>query len=173
MRLFIAIELPEEVKEELIRLQNEFSGLGKINFVRAFHLTLKFLGEVPDEKVSKIKERLKGISFEPFKVKLSNVGAFPNENYIRVIWVGLESEKINELQKKIDDCLEGLFEKEKRFSAHVTLGRVKLISDKQKLKDKLKKEVKDLGFPVNKFKLIKSELKSDGPVYSDLEVYCL
>lgn len=173
MRLFVAIEMPEKVKEELIRLQNEFSGLGKINFVRAFHLTLKFLGEVPDEKLSEIKERLKKISFEPFKAKLSRVGAFPNENYVRVIWVGLESEKINELQKKIDNCLEGLFKREERFSAHVTLGRVKFVGDKQKLKDKLKKEVKDLEFPVNEFKLIKSELKSDGPVYSDLEVYPL
>ena len=171
MRVFIAIEMPEEVREELVRIQDKFSGLGKINFVKTFHLTLKFLGEISDDKVEGVKKRLKEVKFESFNVKLGGLGVFPHENYVRVMWVGLESERIIGLQRKIDDCLEGLFEREKRFSAHVTVGRVKFVNDKEGLKGMLKEEVKKIEFSVKGVKLIKSELTPEGPIYSDLEIY--
>ena len=103
MRTFIAIELPETIKEYLKEIQKELTGI-KASFVKDFHLTLKFLGEVSEDKIEKIEEKLKEVNFEPFKVTLSNTGVFPSESYIRVVWVGLEPEdKIIEIQKKVNE----------------------------------------------------------------------
>jgi len=172
MRTFIALEIPEKINKTLKEIQKKFEGLGKINFTKVpYHLTLKFLGEITEDQASKIKDLLKEIKFESFELELSDLGVFPNENYIKVLWVGVKRDKVNELQQQIDSKLETLFGKDKRFHAHITLGRVKFVKDKQKIKELLKTKIPDLKFEVKEFKLIKSELTSEGPVYKDLETY--
>lgn len=170
MRLFIAIELPEEVKDYLIELQKQFTDI-KAKFVRKeqMHLTLKFLGET--EKLDEIKEKLSEVKTEPFETALSELGVFPSENYVRVLWVGLKnSEKIIELQKKIDSSLSEIgFARDKRFHSHVTLARIKFIQDKPGFVKKLKEtKVEEKGFKVEKVYLIKSTLTREGPVYETL-----
>ena len=69
------------------------------------------------------------MNFSNFNIKLHGVGVFPNENYIKVIWVSLNpKEEVIGLQQKIDSELLNLFPKDQRFSAHMTFGRVKFIS---------------------------------------------
>lgn len=172
MRLFIAFDTDDEVKKELSAVQKKLRH-SKLNLTKEFHLTLKFLGEVEEESLAEIKQRLKKVSFEKFEAQLSNIGVFPSEDYINVVWIGLEpKEKITELQKKIEDSLEGLFPKDNRFHPHITLARVKFIEDKKQFKDNLKNiKVEKIKFSVAKFSLMKSTLTSEGPVYKVLEEF--
>ena len=176
MRLFIAIEIPEEIKDYIVKIQKNIDATtNKIKFVNPnqIHLTLKFLGEVQPNIVENIKEELKKITFNPFSVYLDKIGVFPSESYIRVVWVGLNPEdKILDLQKNIDENLKKLFKKEKDFKPHLTLARVKYIEDKKAFVDKLKKmNVENKKIDINSFKLIKSTLTPKGPIYEDLEVF--
>lgn len=175
MRCFIAIDLPYEIKDKLINLQNNLRDIGKINWVakKNLHLTLKFLGEVNEKELEETKERLSKIEFESFKTSLSELGVFPNENFIRVIWIGLKpAGKIIELQQKIDSELLDLFPKDQGFQTHLTIGRVKFIKNKGNIKEKLNLEVEG-EFEIKEFKLFKSELTKDGPKYSILKTYNL
>ena len=177
MRLFIAIEVPEDAKGYLSAVQEKISNdiANKIRCVNKnqIHLTLKFLGEVQPDKAEKIKNELKKIAFGPFSVYLDKIGVFPSESYIRVVWVGLKPEEpVLELQKSIDENLKKMFKKEKDFKAHITLARVKYIDNKKKFVEKLKNiNIENKKIDVNNFKLVKSTLTPQGPVYEDLEVF--
>lgn len=168
MRVFIAIEVPFE--KEFKEFQEKIKEFGGFNFPKQFHLTLKFLGEV--NEVEKIKEKLREIKFKPFKVRLGNIGVFPHEKRINIIWVSLiPDDKIKKLQKSIEDILESFFGREKReFKAHVTLARVKFVRDKEKLLESLNTKING-EFKIDNFKLIKSELNSEGAKYTILEEY--
>ncbi len=173
MRLFIALDF-DELKDYFIELQEQLPKDAKLTLTKIYHLTLKFLGEVPEANIEKIKEQLKKIEFENFKINLDDIGVFPNENYIRVVWLGIkQKEKVIELQQKIDSCLESLFEKDIRFHPHITLARVKFVKDKTNFIGSLKKIKidKNKKIIVKGFKLIKSALTPEGPVYDDLEVF--
>lgn len=176
MRLFIAIEIPEDVKNYIEMVQEKIDNdLAKIRFIikEQIHLTLKFLGEVQPNEVENIKDKLKKIKFKSFSTYLGSIGVFPNENYIRVVWIGLKPEnEVLELQKNIDEKLKKLFNKEKNFKAHITLARVKFVEDKKKFVDRLNKiKIEKKKIDINKFKLMKSNLSSKGTIYEDLEVF--
>ena len=171
MRAFIAVDIPfgKEFKE----YQEEIKNFGGFSFPKnQFHLTLKFLGEVNENKIEEIKEKLNKINFKPFKVRLGNFGVFPDKKHINVIWISLiPEEKIKSLQENVEDVLEQFFEREKReFKAHVTLARIKFVKDKEKLLESLKKKIEG-EFVIDKFKLIKSELTPKGAVYTVLGEY--
>jgi len=174
MRCFVAIELPEEIKKELTRLQQLIKNQGlKASFTKEHHLTLKFLGELTPQKVEFVKERLSRCKVKKSVIELSDFGVFPGESYIRIVWIGLKPEEgIIKLQKQVDEALQKDFKKEKNFRAHITLARVKYVNDKEKFLDMLKSTaVERLKFEVNEFKLKRSKLTEEGPVYEDLEVY--
>ena len=169
MRCFIAIDLENDYFKELQSQIKDIKG----TFPKSFHLTLKFLGEVEENKADKIKELLRKIRFEQFNIYSSNIGFFPNENYIRVVWIGLEPrDRIIELQKKIDNELLKLFPKEKKFEPHITLARIKYIKDKGKFKELVKNiKVEKIEFKVDNFKLMKSTLTKQGPIYEVIETF--
>jgi len=176
MRLFIAIKIPENIKDYIVKIQENIDNpINKIRFVKKeqIHLTLKFLGEVQPNNLEIIKENLKKITFIKFSVNLDNIGVFPSESYIRVIWVGLKPEEpILELQRNIDETLKKLFSEEKNFKTHITLARVKHIENKEIFINKLKNmEIENIKFDINDFKLVKSTLTPKGPIYEDLEVF--
>ena len=171
MRAFIAIDIPEDARKELVKLQKmlpEFKG--KLTESENLHLTLKFLGEMDEKQAEEVKERLGKIKLRKFKIVINEVGVF-SEKLIRIVWVGAD-EKCKELwklQEKIDDSLKGMFEKEKRFMGHITIARVKSVKDKKKFLDKLEKiKFKDIELEVKEFKLKSSKLTEKGPVYEDL-----
>jgi len=172
MRLFIAIGF-SELKDYFLELQKQLPSNAKLSLVRSFHLTLKFLGEVQQNKVEEIISILKSVKFEPFEAYLDSVGIFPTENYIRVVWVGLKpEEKIIKLQSQIDESLKEMFRKEKGFEPHITLCRVKHPQDKKLFVEQVRKiNVGNKKIAVRDFRLVKSTLKSQGPVYEDLEVF--
>lgn len=173
MRAFISIELPKEAKDELWKLTEELKELASVKWVakKNYHVCLKFLGEVSEEQIEKIKAQLKKIRFEHFEVSLGKTGVFPNESRINVVWVDLEpANKIINLQSEIEDSLSGLFERDTRFAVHVTLGRVRAIKDKEKFIRKLKSlKINKIKFKIENFYLVKSELTKEGPIYRVLE----
>jgi len=177
MRLFIAIDIPDDVKDCIGKIQKKIidNPLDKIRFVNVnnIHLTIKFLGEVQPNKVEIIKENLKKITFNKFSVCLDKIGVFPNENYIRVVWIGLNPENdILDLQNRIDENLKDIFKKEINFKPHLTLARVKYIADKNKFMDDLKEiKVENKNIKVDSFKLVKSVLTTKGPIYEDLSIF--
>jgi RNA 2',3'-cyclic 3'-phosphodiesterase len=134
LRLFIAIELPGEVRDALSRLQHELQrhGLEKLRWVRpeAIHLTLKFLGTTPAEKVpaieSALTEAVEGIEVDT--LTLGKVGTFGG-NRPRVLWMDLAGglDRVRRLQEQVEMATEKLgFPREARgWSPHITLGRVR------------------------------------------------
>lgn len=175
-RLFIALPLPPEVREPVGKIQKELKkieGGFKLVNLDQLHLTLKFLGNVTEEKIKKLCWFLEKINWgRKFKIKIKGLSAFPSENYVRVIWLGLENkEKLFELHKKINASLSKLFSAEKVFSPHLTLSRVRFIKKKEELSNFLKKfkEVSLGEIEVNKVVLYESILKKEGPVYFKLK----
>jgi len=168
MRLFIALDFPEMYFKELQDKLPDFKGTRP----KVFHLTLKFLGEVEENKVDHIKDSLSKIKFEPLTVTINHLGFFPDEKYIKVVWAGVkEPEPVNTLQINIDNALEQLFKKDSRFHQHITLARVRYMANKETFVQKIKQIKVEKEFPVNNFKLIKSTLTPNGPVYEDIAVY--
>ena len=170
MRLFIAIEMPKELDEEVNELKKKLdTDYAKLTITKDNHLTLKFLGDIEESKAEDIKDSLSRIEFDKYNTRLNNIGVFPNENYIRVVWVGLKPEEETiALKEKIDGVLKD-FKDDFEFHPHLTLARVKFIKDKERFKELLKSiKSENSEFSVDEFKLIKSELKPEGPKYSEI-----
>ena len=172
MRTFISIDISEEVKQEIIKIQSQLPDFsGKKTESENLHLTLKFLGEIDKEKIEKIREKLKEIKFSRFETEIDSMGIF-SEKFIRIIWLHLTN--CNDLQKEIDERLKDLFEKEKRFMSHLTIARVKNVSNRKEFLKKLKEiKILKIKFIVKNFKLKKSILIPKGPTYETLEEYNL
>ena len=171
MRLFIAIDLDQE---DYFKQMPEQIPEVKATYPKIFHLTLKFLGET--DKKQEIIQALEKIKFKPFKLKTTKIGVFPSENYIRVVWLGLgDNQDLKQLQEDIEKTLGPFkFKKDFDFHPHITLARIKFIKqeEKQDFINKLKQiKIPEKEFEVKEFKLIKSELTREGPVYEDIKTY--
>lgn len=174
-RTFIAIDLPREAINEIKRIQDLVKKktlvTGKFTEPENLHLTLKFLGEITEEQIEEVKKRLDEIKIPLFEGRLSELGVF-SPNFIKIIWVKFGGGGVFELQKEVDDKLNGLFKPEERFMSHITIARVKYVSDKKSFLEYLSSiKIKDIKFPVKNFYLMKSELTPNGPVYSELGKY--
>lgn len=177
MRCFLAVEIPEEVREELARIQKQLPE-AKFKLVEPenLHLTLKFLGELSDFQVNQVKEALNKVTFKKFKASLGMLGVFPSSSFVRVIWVSMEpSAKVKELHEQVDSVLEKeKFRRDREFESHITLARVKFIKNKEEFSKKLKEiRIKPLEFSTESFVLRKSELTSQGPIYKTIKEYIL
>jgi len=176
LRAFIAVEIGP--LEELVIFLDEIRDTGadiKLVEPENIHITLKFLGDIDEGTVPEISNIIRDASLDlkPFTLKLLDTGAFPNLNYIKVLWVGLEDPgPLPVLAKVLDDKLHQLgFNKEKRgFKPHVTIGRVKSRKNKEALKKILiNSQNRDFGkIDVKSICLKKSILSSKGPTYYTL-----
>ena len=180
MRTFISLELPENIKKEIFKsfesLKN--SGVAFGNFVKKdnIHLTLKFLGNISEEKIKQIEKKLSEVSFKSFDANVGEIGFFPSEKYIRIIWVDLIAKEIAQLKKIIDNKLHeiGINHDNREFSSHITVARIKKMKNKQDFFKKIKElKIKKMSFSVNSFFLIKSELRNNGPAYKVLKEFRL
>jgi 2'-5' RNA ligase len=166
MRLFVAVQVPKELREKIAGLGREIEGDGIIPVKQQnMHITLKFIGEVQEKQLEDIKERLSKIKFGGFRCAIKGVGVFPSENYIRVVWAGIESGgALESLAKEVISGLKGHGDDD-RFTAHLTIARVKKKTDLGEFLEKHKEE--DFGsFEVTHFELIESRLGGPkGPEY--------
>ena len=170
MRLFIAINFREDEKdsiENIIRKVEKESIQGRFVKREHMHLTLEFLGEVPEEKVPIIKTIIEQITFEPFIMKLSSLGSFKRRDG-DIYWLGIENnEVLFEIQRVLHNSLvkEGFKLEDRPYKPHITLGRkVKMNRDfDAKILDK---EIREMKIWVEKIDLVKSEFRDDGLVYN-------
>jgi 2'-5' RNA ligase len=170
MRVFVAVPIPKELKERIAELGKEIEQDGiKLVKPQNMHLTMKFIGDVPDSKIADIEARLRDVKFKKFECTLKSVGVFPNEDYIRVVWAGIESSALEELAKNVIHALAGYGKKE-RFSAHATIARVKRKVNLKDFLDKYKNE-EFCKFEVSSFELIQSVLEREGPKYTTLATF--
>jgi len=179
MRTFIAIELDETIRNELAQVQArlQYSG-ADVKWVEPgnIHLTLKFLGEVSEEKVKQASSILEAIArrFQPFEITVQGIGVFPKPDFPRVVWAGLTQghEKTSDLAHAVEDSLENIgFQRESRpFSSHLTIGRVRSPKNKAVLKEKIlsTKIEKHLAQTIDSLTLFRSELTSTGPIYTKI-----
>jgi 2'-5' RNA ligase len=170
MRAFISINIPEEIKKEIAKLQKSLPEFGgKKTEAENLHLTLKFLGDVDDKNIEEIRNQLRNIKIKKFEVETGEIGIF-SPSFIKIIWLSLNN--CEKLQKEIDSALKNLFEPEKRFMGHLTIARVKKVRDKKRFLDKISQiKINKKRFVVGKFYLMKSELTEKGPVYSVVEEF--
>ena len=174
MRCFISIDLPKEVRNELSEIQKRiYSNDTKLLNVKPdnIHITLKFLGEIDGIQLDKIKGVLSKLKFKRFKARLNSMGVFPDENFIRIVWVGIEpKEKMHEIHDTLDNELhrEG-FPLDNEFESHATLARVKTVKHKRAFSELLNKiKINPLEFEINEISLKESILTPEGPIYSDI-----
>lgn len=184
MRLFIAIELPEEIKKFLAELTSFNSPIDGVNIVQKenFHITLKFLGEVEEKIIPDLISTLKFLSreFSDFKLKITTPGVFPDKIKPRVIWIGTENiDELRRLAKRIDEEISilGFQREEREFKSHITLARVKNHRNGKYFFEKILKKFSeksfDFQFEVKEFVLMKSTLTPKGSIYSVLERFPL
>jgi len=168
MRVFIAISVPEAIKEYLFTLRDSIAIDGRVKKTFDTHITLKFLGEVSDSSISTIIEYLNKISFSAFYVCLDSFGFFPNERSIKVWWVGIRpEEQLKKLQKEIDFSLDSYFKPEENYKPHLTLARIGFINNHPEFLEKVKKTtVEPKNIIISSFSLFKSTLTSKGPCYT-------
>jgi len=180
VRTFVAVDFPPAVKTQINQIIHRLKPLGSmIRWVRpeGLHLTLKFLGEIPQEQLAAVYQAVERgvVGIAPFAFVLTELGAFPNLRRPRVLWLGVlrGQESLKKLQEQVEAQLaECGFPKEKRqFSPHLTLGRVKSLHGIQPLLER----ISSLSFqsdeiPVTAVKVMRSQLKPSGAEYSELKV---
>lgn len=175
-RLFVAVDLPEQVKESISAVCTGLPGAKWVD-VNQLHLTLRFIGEVENGQFNAIRESLSGIEESCFRLTLQGVGCFPSRKAPRVLWVGIDrNETLIRLAHKIEQCLvaNGLEPEQRSFSPHITIARLKDISP-HKAADYLDKNslFKTESFPVEEFYLYSSTLTPKGAVHRREATYPL
>jgi len=173
MRLFIAIEIPQEIKDNGKRILETLDDK-RLRRVKEehIHLTVSFLGEIDEKEVDGIIARLSGIAFEPFILKTKGFGFFPSNNRIRIVWFGLEmNENFMQLQKDI----RSLFAYQDKFMPHITIARARniIIDKEEEFAKKLSAiTIQEIGFTIDRFALFQSTLTPDGPIHQNLREFC-
>lgn len=129
MRLFIALDIPSEIRERLNQYVDRvrvFAPDARWARIESLHVTLKFIGEVKDTKVQEIKTALTHITTQPFRVEFKQIGFFPAPKSARVFWAGVNaSEALPQLAAAIEQSLEplGIAREKRAYHAHLTLAR--------------------------------------------------
>jgi len=185
IRSFIAIELPDELKLGLVKLQAQLK-LDKLPSVKwvdpnSTHLTLKFLGDILADRIGDItgaiEEAIQGIP--PFHLEVKDLGVFPNLKRVQVVWVGISGEidRLSQLQQRIESNLAPLgFAPESRpFTPHLTLARVRdraLPDERQKFGQLIANARFEAvyTFEVDAISLMKSQLTREGAIYSRISL---
>lgn len=180
MRVFIAVDVPEEIRQALGDVQRALRPL--TNSARwvapeSIHITLKFVGEIPDKRLEDIDAALTGLTWKAFTITVRGVGFFPGTRSPRVFWAGMEAPTMQGLAEQLDTRMERLgFEKEKRaFRPHITLARAKDTRiDSSLVSAASKYEAHNFGsFLVDRVFLFQSTLNPSGAVYEKLKEFVL
>jgi len=185
IRSFIAIELPDELKLELIQLEARLK-LDKQPWVKwvnpdSIHLTLKFLGNIVVDRTGEItraiEEAVQGIS--PFHLEVKELGVFPNLRRVQVAWVGISGDvdKLSQLQKRIETNLTPLgFAPESRaFTPHLTLARLRdqtSLDERQRFGQLIANAKFEAAYTieVDAISLMRSQLTREGAIYSRISL---
>ena len=178
IRSFISVDLDEpSIRERIITAQRGLVETGaqlKLVDPEIMHLTLRFLGEIPQPTVEQVKNAMDAIQFPTFETEFLGLGAFPNMKRISVVWVGIKrgQEQLDEIFRQLEPKLRqsGLPADNKGFSPHLTIARVKSGLNKEALADYVS-SMADQEFGkilVRAVRLKKSTLTPKGPIYTTI-----
>jgi 2'-5' RNA ligase len=181
LRLFIAVDLPAEIRSEVEALMGHVHNARWVN-PRQLHLTLRFLGETPEATLPALRDGLAHVKHDRFSLQLRGVGVFPPgrpqhpRRSPRVLWLGIEpAEPLASLKHAVDAALAGgLAAEDQPFSPHLTLARFRLPPD-QTLADFLGKyqDYRSPVWPVASFFLFQSTLRREGSIHAIVASYPL
>jgi 2'-5' RNA ligase len=181
IRSFIAIELPDELKQVITRLQEQLQSGSQapVKWVDPYsiHLTLKFLGNISTDSVDKItvalEEAVRGML--PFHLEVKGLGAFPSLKQARVVWVGVtgEIDRLKQLQQRIESGLTplGFVPESRPFTPHLTLARLRdraTPDERQSLGQLIASTSLATAYTidVDTVHLMRSQLTREGAIYS-------
>jgi len=177
LRVFIAIDITNEQIKKLIEgIQKELIRGGvdcKPVELENLHITLRFIGEVPQPVVNEIVNKLKTVKYPRFKIKVKGLGVFPDPQNPRVLWAGVAEghKELVELHEIVEKLVGKYGIKDgKEFTPHLTIARIKSGRNKHVIAQLLQK-YQDFDFgeqEVTCIKLKKSTLTPRGPIYTDL-----
>lgn len=187
MRLFVALEIPSDVRENLAAFLEDLRGwcepLGdnRVRGVRPenLHVTLKFIGEVAAARLNAIRNALSAVhALAPLELRFRGLGFFPDAKHPTTLWTGLEAPaKLIELAGDIDRALEtqGIPREKHAFVPHLTLARFATPVLQEKLRAAIQKNAaREFGsFQAREFHLIESKLKPAGPEYTSFATFPL
>jgi 2'-5' RNA ligase len=185
IRAFLAIEPPENVLQEITRLQEKLKReiSDRISWTKpeGQHLTLKFFGDISKEDIKNICTvvQKRTVSEQKLNLKVEKLGVFPDARRPRVIWCGVSGdvERLSVLQKKLDNDLAaiGFPAEDRSFKAHLTLARIKDSRGMTGMSEVLKKhnEFTAGDFIADKLFLFQSNLSPQGAVYTKLAEFAL
>jgi len=174
VRLFTAVRIPLAQREALLGVMG---GLPHVRWQRddQLHLTLRFIGDVDEDKAGEIRLILSTIQFKPILVRIKGVGIFGPARKPRMIWAGIETpEPLKALQEKITNTLRRLDiePEERKYKPHITLARVNGNNgDKLNLFLNHYSALAPEPFEVKEFVLYKSHLSHNGSQYQVVESY--
>ena len=180
MRLFAALEIPSTVRENLAALLESLRAVSpQTRWVRPqnLHVTLKFMGEVPETKLAATCSALAGVrSDQPVTLDFRGLGFFPNEKRPRVFWAGIDaSPNLKTLAADLERAMEklGIPREQRPFSPHLTLARFEPPGLPEKLRSAIQENAaREFGsFRTNQYHLIESKLKPSGAEYTALESF--
>lgn len=174
MRLFISIDFPESILEEIHSWIPEQKGWKKSS-IHQMHLTLVFLGNCTEREKDEIEKKLSQVEFEPFELIIEGLSAFPDESSPGIIWAGVrENEQLHNLQQKIfSNVAEYVKSKHTdRYTPHITIARKKSKKGSNYIvKGNPEKEPEKLNVHVESFHLKRSILKQTGSKHEILKTY--
>jgi len=178
MRAFVAVDIDEAVRRRLVAAQEQLAATGadlKLVEPPNIHVTMKFLGEVPEDKIGGIEEALKRsvAGTSQFDIGVNGIGVFPSLHYVRVVWAGIDEggNELVDIQRKIDGELQPLgFRPERDFVPHLTIARVRTAKNRDRLAAFVKEEAEaEFGMTrAQAVELKQSTLTQKGPIYSTL-----
>ena len=184
IRCFIAVEIPDTIKNKLVHIQGTLrKQIQKASWVKPnnVHLTLKFLGDVDPDNLESIAEAIERVTslHRSFVLHIGGLGAFPNLARPRVIWVGVRvgGEHVSSLAQDINMALSecGFPLDAKKFGPHLTIARLKARLDLRPYTNQYRQydRINGAEMSVNSISLIQSQLHSTGAIYSTLQSYSL
>ena len=192
MRIFVAIDLEEAVRHEIRRFVDMVRGFApEVRWVdpESLHVTLKFIGEQPDEKVARVREALGPIAMDSFQLRFRGCGFFPTPRAARVFWAGIEAETgLGKLQAQVESALEkiGIPRESRAFSPHLTLARAGSGAPNWRKEDRTNQRFTRLeqylaktpapefgAIQAREFFLYRSQLSSKGARYSKIARFAL
>ena len=176
MRLFVALDLPWPLRERLALLATGIMGARWVPREN-MHLTLRFIGEVPNWRAEEIDLALHGVRGRGFPLVVAGVGLFEKGGRVTALWAGVErSSALEHLQAKIETALQraGLEPERRRYIPHVTLARLDQPAN-EKITGFVQRNnlFRAEAFPVDRFTLFSSQLGKETPVYTAENDYSL
>ena len=168
-RLFVALDLPTEIKNSLEPLAR---GLGDVRWTTPDqqHLTLRFIGEVNHGEANEVADALSLVPGHPFELQLKGIGHFPPRGEPKVVWTGVaKSRELKDLKRRIDKALKqaGIPAEQQKYTPHVTLARLRRPPTQAGLATYLMRHslYQSQPFPISGFQLYSSWLQPEGPDY--------